>query len=230
MWVWKPFTQASESTSWFMTISTSLGDVHIPPQFVMKDDQTLSFIRSVGAGHVVTSVDGNFESTLLPFTLTTDGSAITVRAHISKANPQHRTMDGAECLLIVSGPDAYVSPANYPSKADGGKVVPTWNYAIAHIRGTITTFDDHDTLLHDVSGLSDHHEVGQAHPWSVDDAPKDYIDDLLKGIVGIEIAVSSIVGKAKLSQNRPETDRTTVRDAFLQGTHRERQVGELMND
>lgn len=204
--------------------------MYVPSHFVMDDDQTLAFIRSIGSGHFVTSVGKNLESTLLPFILVTDGAAVTVRAHIGKANPHHQVMNGAEAILIISGPDAYVSPAHYPSKADGGKAVPTWNYAIAHIRGTITTFDDKDTLLRDVSRLTNHHEIGQAHPWSVDDAPQDYINNLLKGIIGIELMVASIEGKAKLSQNRPDTDQVTVRDAFLRGTLRERQVGELMID
>lgn len=202
--------------------------MHIPQHFEMQEDETLAFVQRIGVGHLITAPNSSIQSTLLPFQIHISESKLVVRAHISRANPHHKSMGNSDALLIVSGPDAYVSPANYPTKADGGRAVPTWNYPIAHLRGIIRTFNDPDQLLADVAALSNMHEASQPHPWSVDDAPKEYIDNLIKGIVGIEIVVSSIEGKAKLSQNRPEIDRTTVRDVFLNGSSREHLVGEMM--
>lgn len=131
-----------------------------------------------------------------------------IRGHIAKGNPIAK-LDLAQphhCMAIFHGPDCYVSPTLYPSKAETGKVVPTWNYAIVHVSGELSIIPDRDWVLNMVSTLSDVHEASISSQWKVTDAPEAYIDVLLKAIVGIEISVESIKGKFKLSQNKPGAD------------------------
>jgi transcriptional regulator len=135
--------------------------------------------------------------------------------HLAKANPQWKDLrDGAEALLIFAGADAYVSPGFYPSKAEHGKVVPTWNYVAVHAYGRAETFSDGGRLLDIVSTLTDRHEAGRTQPWSVADAPADYIDGMLKAIVGFAIPIDRLEGKRKLSQNRSAADIAGVREGL----------------
>lgn len=117
-------------------------------------------------------------------------------------------------LVVFHGADAYVSPSSYPSKREDGKVVPTWNYAVVHARGRIRFFED-DARLHAlVSKLTDHFEGPRPEPWSVADAPEDYVRAMLRAIVGFEIEITDLVGKFKASQNRSAEDRAGVRSAM----------------
>ncbi|MCX7174788.1 MAG: FMN-binding negative transcriptional regulator [Proteobacteria bacterium] len=135
----------------------------------------------------------------------------TLRGHVARANPVWREPSGATlALAIFQGPDAYISPAWYPSKAEAGKAVPTWNYAVVHAHGPLSFFDDEQRLRALVGALTDRHEAGRPHPWQVTDAPEDYIEKMLKAIVGIEMPVARLVGKWKLSQNRSAPDRAGV--------------------
>jgi transcriptional regulator len=113
-------------------------------------------------------------------------------------------------LAIFQGPSAYVSPAWYAAKAEHGRVVPTWNYEAVHVRGRLRWFDDPAGLLDVVQRLTDRFEAGRAAPWSVADAPADYVERLMAGIVGVELTVTAIEGKRKLSQNRPAGDRARI--------------------
>ena len=132
-----------------------------------------------------------------------------------KPIPQWKDLrDGAEAMLIFAGADAYVSPGFYPSKAEHGKVVPTWNYVAVHAYGRAETFSDGGRLLDIVSTLTDRHEAGRAQPWSVADAPADYIDGMLKAIVGFAIPIDRLEGKRKLSQNRSADDIAGVREGL----------------
>jgi transcriptional regulator len=152
-----------------------------------------------------------------------------VRAHLARANKHHGAIgDGAEALLVVTGPDAYVSPNWYPSKAEHGKVVPTWNYSLVHLRGVVRAVDDRGVLLDIVRRLTDRHESAQAQPWSVDDAPADYIDAQLRAIVAVEMVVTSVEGKAKLSQNRSDSDREGVRRGLAAGDLSQQAVARAM--
>jgi transcriptional regulator len=127
--------------------------------------------------------------------------------HLARANGHWRDIDlRTEALAIFSGPDAYVSPSWYATKAEHGKVVPTWNYAAVHAYGALRIVEDAGWLRDLVGRLTDRHESGRAHPWKVEDAPADYVQTHLKGIVGIELTVRRLEGKWKLSQNRPEKD------------------------
>ncbi|RDI65369.1 putative FMN-binding protein [Nocardia pseudobrasiliensis] len=111
-----------------------------------------------------------------------------------------------EAMVIVRGPDAYVSPGWYPSKGEHGRVVPTWNYVTAHVYGRLTVHDDPAWVERNVVELSERHEGGRVNPWSVDDAPPQFISGLLRAIVGVELSITRIEAKFKLSQNRPSAD------------------------
>ena len=208
--------------------------MYVPRHFEMSADDAVALAGSVGVGHLVTSTEAGLDSSFVPFLVDrVDGDRVdgnlVVRAHIAAANPQrHAVAAGAAALLIVQGPDAYVSPSLYPSKVEHGRVVPTWNYAIVHLHGHLQLVDDHDRLLDLVTHLTDLHEGRREAPWAVSDAPAEFIDGQLKAIVGIEMAVERIEGKAKLSQNRAEPDRAAVRAAFLGGDERLHRVGEMV--
>ena len=136
-----------------------------------------------------------------------EGEFGTVYAHLARANRQWQDLaQGAEALLVFPGADAYVSPGYYPSKADNPKVVPTWNYLAVHAYGVADVIHDAEPLLAIVSRLTDRHEHGRSEPWQVSDAPADYIDGMLRAIVGIRLPIQRLQGARKLSQNRAEQD------------------------
>lgn len=134
--------------------------------------------------------------------------------HVARANPLWQAAAGHAVMAIFQGPAAYISPGWYPGKQVHGKVVPTWNYAVVHAHGTLRAISDADWLQAHISAMSDTNEVNQAQPWKVSDAPADFIDNLVGNIVGIEIDVSRLEGKWKMSQNRPATDRLSVATAL----------------
>lgn len=135
----------------------------------------------------------------------------TIRCHFARPNPHAQSIaTGGELLLIFQGPQGYVTPSWYPTKRETGKVVPTWNYVAIHGYGTATTFEDVASLRAHLGALTDRFEGGSAVPWKIDDAPADFIDGLCEAIVGVEIRLSRIEGKWKLSQNRPQHDRLGV--------------------
>jgi transcriptional regulator len=156
---------------------------------------------------ITSGQDGLFASHL---PLLHDKARGVLAGHLARANP-HRDLEvGGEALVIFQGPSAYVSPNWYPSKAEGGRVVPTWNYEAVHVYGEIVWRDDPAWLRANVSGLSDRFEADQPHPWALSDAPDAYIDRMLDGIVGLEIRIGRIEAKRKLSQNRSDADRRGV--------------------
>lgn len=132
----------------------------------------------------------------------------TLRGHVARANPLWRDAGASHALAIFQGPHSYISPDWYPSKLESGKAVPTWNYAIVHAHGPLNFFDEAQRLRDLVETLTNRHEHGRPHPWQVSDAPADYIEKMLKAIVGIEMPVARLVGKWKVSQNRSIEDRT----------------------
>jgi transcriptional regulator len=148
-----------------------------------------------------------------------EGEFGTLYGHFAKANPHWRELQGgAEALAVFSGPDAYISPGWYPAKAEHGKVVPTWNYIAVHARGPVELIEDPERLLQIVSRLSDRHESGRAQPWAVNDAPRDYIDSMLRAIVGFALPIRRLEGKWKLGQNRSAIDQAGVRDGLAAST------------
>jgi transcriptional regulator len=191
--------------------------MYLPKHFAVHDRAVVrSVLRSTPFGHLVTGGgDTELQATPLPFVI--DDDLTTVRAHFSRANPHWKVADGASALFIVPGVDGYVSPRWYPSKAEHGKVVPTWNYEVIHIRGTLTIHDSDPWKLALVSELTDHNEAeldaasngtseSTGEPWQVSDAPEEFISGQLKAIVGVQLDVTEIIGKQKLSQNRSEAD------------------------
>jgi transcriptional regulator len=148
----------------------------------------------------------------VPLLLDADAGPLgTLRGHVARANPLWR--DAAhrdEALVVFQGPQAYVSPAWYPSKAEHGKVVPTWNYVMVQARGRLRVIDDVAWLHALVTRLTATHEARRANPWAVDDAPPDYVASTLRAIVGLEIELVSLAGKWKVSQNRSAADREGV--------------------
>ena len=152
----------------------------------------------------------------LPLLLAPDeGEFGTLYGHFARANPHWRDLqDDAEALAVFSGPDAYISPGWYPAKAEHGKVVPTWNYIAVHARGPVELIEEPERLLQIVSRLSDQHESGRERPWAVSDAPREYIDSMLRAIVGFALPIRRLEGKWKLGQNRSAADQQGVRDGL----------------
>ena len=145
-----------------------------------------------------------------------EGASGTLYGHLARANPHCKALaEGVENLVIFAGEQAYISPSFYPSKAEHGKAVPTWNYLAVHAYGTAEVFDDAERLLALVSRLSNRHETDRSDPWSVSDAPVDYIDSMLKAIVGFRLPITRLDGKRKLSQNRDAADQAGVRKGLL---------------
>jgi transcriptional regulator len=182
-----------------------------PAAFQETDRMVLrDMVRGLGAGELITFGTAGIEASILPVLI--DDDAVRLTAHLARANRQWRNADlSVPALVTFRGPDAYVSPGYYPSKQEHGKVVPTWNYITVQARGHLTIHDDPIWTRALVERLTRHHEQRFEKPWSVEDAPADFIDGLVKTIVGLEIEVTSIEGKWKLSQNRPEADRAGVR-------------------
>lgn len=154
----------------------------------------------------------------------------TLTGHIARPNAQGKgAREGVEALAIFSGPQAYISPGWYPTKREHGKVVPTWNYVTVHAYGPLTVIDDAEWLRRLVTRLTDRHESFSAEPWKVTDAPDGFIDQMLKGIVGIEIPLTRVEGKWKLSQNRSAPDQAgTVAGLDARGDIDSRAVADAM--
>lgn len=167
----------------------------------LMEQYPLAALISSGAEHLCV--------THLPLLCGAEGGLV-LRGHMARANSHWHDHAGGEAVAIFHGPQHYVSPGWYPSKAEHGKVVPTWNYVVVHARGTLEFIHDPAWLLENVRALTAAQERLQPQPWSVDDAPPEYIDKLLNAIVGVELRVSSLEGKWKVSQNRPVEDREGV--------------------
>ena len=167
----------------------------------------------------------------IPFLLDAQrGEHGTLIGHVARANPVWQALTAASSVAVFTGPQAYVSPNWYASKQVHGKAVPTWNYAIVHAHGVPQAFDDPTRLLDLVTRLTQAHETRQTHPWQVSDAPADYLNSLLKAIVGIEIPVQRWVGKWKVSQNRPAADQQGVAAGLMaQGSEAAAQMAALVS-
>jgi transcriptional regulator len=192
--------------------------MYLPSSFEETSPARLeAFIARHPLGTLFRGGPGGPSADHLPFLLDVSGvsSRRTLRAHCARANPLWREAPGSpECLVVFHGPSAYVSPAWYPTKAETGKVVPTYNYSVVHARGRLRVIDDRDWLRRMVDDLTHRFEGPRDAPWQVTDAPADYIDAMLRAIVGIEIEVVELVGKFKLSQNKTPAERQGVIDGM----------------
>jgi transcriptional regulator len=207
--------------------------LYIPPAFRETDPAILhAEIRRIGFCSITTAGPAGPLVSHVPVMLDTSAGPLgQLRCHVARANPQWRDSDFSKpALAIFMGPDTYVSPSWYPSKTEHGKAVPTWNFAAICARGHIEVFDERDALRAHVAELSDRHESGFAEPWHVDDAPADYMERQLKGIVGLRFTIDELEGKLKLSQNRSEADRCSVAAALSASPDPQaRAVGTLMD-
>jgi transcriptional regulator len=189
--------------------------MYLPSHFEEKRADVLhDFVRAHPLGLMVTPTDtSGLLANSIPFILDVDpaGGPGILRGHVARANPVWREARGdVESLVAFQGPQAYVSPSFYPSKVEHGKAVPTWNYVMVQARGSFRAIDDVSWLRAFVTRLTERHESLRAAPWAVSDAPEDYLATMLRAIVGVEIALTSLVGKWKASQNRSAADREGV--------------------
>jgi transcriptional regulator len=193
--------------------------MYLPKHFEESRVQVLhDLIRAHPLGALVVLMSGRLVANHIPFEVEPDPAPFgTLRGHIARANPlwQEASRD-AEALVIFQGPDTYISPAWYPTKRDTAKVVPTWDYAVVHAHGAARFIDDRAWLRGFVEQLTNRHEAGRPDPWKVTDAPPDYVEKQLGAIIGLEIPIARLVGKWKVSQNRPAHDRDGVVEGLLQ--------------
>lgn len=179
-----------------------------------------AFIAAHPLGLLISNGPDAILANPIPFVLYPgEGEFGTLRAHLSRGNPQWKALQSSpEALIVFQGAEHYITPSWYPQKAVDGKVVPTWNYAIAQARGTARIIEDAAWLLANVAALTDQQEGRRPRPWAVSDAPEAFIAGQLKGIVGLEIVLGGIEAKFKVSQNRPEADRAGVAEGLLAET------------
>jgi transcriptional regulator len=185
--------------------------VYIPP--LHKEDRIdvlHEAIRGTGLATLVTTTPDGLIASHIPLLLDPEPAPYgTLIGHLARPNPQARGAIG-EALVIFQGPEAYITPSWYATKRETAKVVPTWNYVAVHAYGTIEFFDDKERLRDIVTRLTRRQEEARAEPWAVTDAPADFIDTMLKGIVGLALPIARLEGKWKMSQNRPAEDRAGV--------------------
>lgn len=193
--------------------------MYLPNTFEVTDLEALhGLIRNNALGTWVTLGESGLVVNHIPFILDlTRGEHGVLMGHVAKANPVWREFSKTmESVVAFQGPQAYITPAWYASKAVDGKVVPTWNYAAVHVQGMPRVVEDREAFLTLLSRLTDTFEENLPHPWRVSDAPADYIDKTMNAIVGIEIPVSKIEGKWKVNQNRSDADKQSVAEGLQQ--------------
>lgn len=185
--------------------------MYVPPAFAENRAEVIAALVADHPLALLVTGGGTLLANPVPM-LWQDG---VLRAHLARANPQIAALRaaeeaGEEVLAVFQGPQSYVSPGWYASKAEHGRVVPTWNYLIVQISGVPRVIDDAEWLRGQVGALTDRHEAGRPDPWAVTDAPDAFVAAQLRGIVGVEIDPARIIGKWKASQNRPAADRAGV--------------------
>lgn len=170
-----------------------------------------AFIRETALGTLVTTGPDGLDANHLPLVLSVDGSRVLLSGHVSRSNPVWRQVEqNSNVLVVFLGPHAYVTPQWYPSKLEHARAVPTWNYATVHAHGTARSVADAGWLRNNVEQLTNLHESKFAHQWKVSDAPEDFLAKMVNGIVGVEIEVTRLEGKWKMSQNREARDKAGV--------------------
>ena len=186
--------------------------MYVPEHFKLGDvAEQHALMHAYPFAALITNSEAGFEVTHLPTVLKSEGALGVVECHVSRANPHWREIaKSGKGLLIYTGPEAYITPGWYPSKAAHGKVVPTWNYAVVHAHGTAEIVDDRAWLVRHVSELTDQQEAGATVQWATSDAPGNFIEVLSRGIVGMRFTIGRLEGKAKMSQNREVPDREGV--------------------
>lgn len=184
-----------------------------PSHFKVEDREALfGVMRDHPLATLITAGEGGLVANPVPFVLHADeGEQGVLRAHLARPNPQWQAIAaGAQTLVVFTGVERYVTPAWYASKREHGKVVPTWNYVTVQVRGPARAIEDAAWLRTQLESLTRQQEAPRAEPWSLSDAPEPFVAAQMRGIVGIEIEIASLVGKFKLSQNRQEADKRGV--------------------
>jgi transcriptional regulator len=195
-----------------ITFSIQAENMYIPGKFRQEHvEELVALMQQNPFATLVTGSGESIEATHLPVLLKQIDERYVLKAHIAKANPLWKQVQGgSEVLIIFNGPNCYVSPNHYPTKAENGKAVPTWNYAVVHVKGTISFVHDSEWIYSAIDELTTEHESQSISPWSMADAPEAFIQKLLPAIVGIEIEISNMTGQWKLSQNQPEVNQQGV--------------------
>ena len=189
--------------------------MYVPAHFAADDAVVRDLLANHGAADLVTASATGLQATFLPFLHDPSvGEHGALLGHLARNNDHWRAEPVGEALVIVRGPDAYVSPSWYPSTAEHGRVVPTWNYVTAHVHGRLVVRDDVGYVEDVVRRLTAKHEAAGTAPWSPDDSPPAFFAGQLKAIVGIELVISRIEAKVKMSQNRPPADVEAVIEAL----------------
>ncbi|WP_052401888.1 FMN-binding negative transcriptional regulator [Muricoccus aerilatus] len=203
--------------------------LYIPPAFREEDPAVLRGLIAASRLAILTSNGPEGVPLVTPLPLVLDGDHLL--GHLARANPHWQALAAApRALAVFMGAEAYVSPGFYPSKAEHGRVVPTWNYEAVTVEGAVEVFEDPARLLDAVSRLTGRHEEGRAEPWAVTDAPAAFTAAQLKGIVGIRLLIERVLGKRKLSQNRSAPDREGVREGLAASADpRDRAAAEAMD-
>ena len=181
--------------------------MYIPTHFATDDTTVRELLSRRQAADLITVTDQGMLATFLPLVFDPDeGEHGVLRGHVARNNDQWRQPPIGEALVIVHGPDAYITPSWYASKAEHGRVVPTWNYLIAHVYGELRMHDDPEWLDAHVRTLTAQQEAAEPAPWLVDDAPATFVAGQLRAIVGVELVIDRVEAKLKMSQNRPPAD------------------------
>lgn len=181
--------------------------MYLPQKFALSPERIDAVLADGGFAQLVSFAPTGLVVTPLP--LLYDAGRHALLGHVARGN-EHWRAAGAESVAIFTGPQAYVSPGFYPTKTETGKVVPTWNYEVLNVHGTLAVHDDAEWVLDLVTRLTDRHEAGRTQPWRVSDAPASYLRAQLNGIVGVELHVERVEAKAKMSQNQPARNRAGV--------------------
>lgn len=196
--------------------------MYLPKHFEINDqEELLAFVKAFPFATLVSNGDDGLNAEHIPMLVHVDAeNRVVLQAHIAKANKLWQSLaNQADVLVIFQGENAYITPNWYPSKKVDGKAVPTWNYRAVHIKGTIHFIHEAEWKLLLLEKLTNIHEQKQPAPWSISDAPQDYIKQRLAGIVGVEIQVSEMQGKYKLSQNQSVENKNGVWDGLAQTQH-----------
>ena len=192
--------------------------MYIPAHFRIQNPQDLhTILRDHPLGALVTSGPDGLDANHIPFEFDPNqGPHGLLTAHVARANPVwQQCQQGADVLVIFRGNESYISPNWYPSKHETHRQVPTWNYEVVHVHGRLTVMDEEKFVRRVVARLTREHEASEPRPWKMGDSPPEYIAQMLKAVVGIQVEIQRIEGKAKLSQNREVRDRLNAADTLL---------------
>ena len=186
--------------------------MYAPKHFEETDPDVLQhLVRAHPLATLIVTVDDELTINHIPFVLDDEGDSLRLRGHIPRSNPLSKLLSLPQtCAAVFQGPSGYISPAWYATKKQHGKVVPTWNYAVAHCHGEVSAKDDAGWVLSQLNDLTTQQEKNRTEPWAVSDAPDDYINRAVESLVGLEISVARIEGKFKLSQNQPAENKTSL--------------------